>query len=208
MVPTKPRDRLRLAVLISGTGRTLINLHDRIADGLLDARIIAVVCSRGDTAGVEHARRRGLRTTVVDPRRMSADAFHAGVAEAVAGADLVCMAGFLSLWRVPDVWTGRVINIHPALLPDFGGPGMYGRRVHEAVLAAGKSESGCTVHICDNEYDHGPILLQRTVRVRPDDTPDDLAARVFAEECIAYPDAIRLFCEDRVRVTGGRVIIL
>jgi folate-dependent phosphoribosylglycinamide formyltransferase PurN len=101
------------------------------------------------------------------------------------------MAGFLSLWRIPEAFLGRVINIHPALLPEFGGREMYGRRVHEAVLAAGKTVSGCTVHYCDNEYDHGPVILQRQVPVLPTDTADDLAARVFAEECIAYPEAIR-----------------
>jgi folate-dependent phosphoribosylglycinamide formyltransferase PurN len=118
------------------------------------------------------------------------------------------MAGFLSLWRIPEDRFGWVINIHPALLPDFGGKGMYGHRVHEAVLAAGRTESGCTVHFCDNEYDHGPIILQRKVRIKPNDTADTLAARVFEQECVAYPEAVRLFCEDRIRLEGRRVTIL
>ena len=118
------------------------------------------------------------------------------------------MAGFLSLWRVPDELYGRVINIHPALLPDFGGSGMYGRSVHQAALRAGRSESGCTVHFCDNEYDRGPIILQRKVPVLPDDTPESLAARVFEQECIALPETIQLFAEGRIRLQGRAVTIL
>ena len=99
------------------------------------------------------------------------------------------------------------MNIHPALLPDFGGKSYYGHRVHEVVLAAGCAESGCTVHFCDNLYDHGPIILQRRVPVLPDDTPDTLAARVFEQECIAYPEAIRLYAAGRLRINGDRVLI-
>jgi folate-dependent phosphoribosylglycinamide formyltransferase PurN len=109
----------------------------------------------------------------------------------VAGADLVVMAGFLSFWRVPPEFDGRVINIHPALLPDFGGKGMYGSRVHEAVLRSGRTESGCTVHFCNNEYDGGPILIQRRVPVLTGDTVETLAGRVFEQECEALPEAIQ-----------------
>jgi phosphoribosylglycinamide formyltransferase-1 len=101
------------------------------------------------------------------------------------------MAGFLSLWTIPPDLAGRVLNIHPALLPKFGGKGMHGHHVHEAVLAAHETESGCTVHYADNTYDTGPIILQRKVPVLPADTPDSLAARVFEQECLAYPEAIR-----------------
>ena len=207
---------LRLAVLISGGGRTLLNLHEHIRTGRLDARIEVVVSSRGDVRGVERARALGLPTVIVNRRATGRFApggeagrggFDERIAEAVAAVDLVCMAGFLSLWRIPDPMRGRVINMHPALLPDFGGPGMYGRRVHEAVLAAGKTESGCTVHFCDNEYDHGPIILQRKVPVLADDTADMLAARVFEQECILYPTTLRLFSNDSVRLTGGKVSI-
>lgn len=203
-VPANPK---RLAVLISGGGRTLMNLHQRIVSGELYAEITAVISSRADVAGVTRARDAGLTTSVIQRRAMSEEAFQTAVTAAVGDADLVCMAGFLSLWRIPDRMTGRVLNIHPALLPEFGGLGMYGRRVHEAVLAAGKTQSGCTVHFCDNDYDHGPIILQRKVPVHPNDTPDELAARVFAEECIAYPEAIRLFIEDRIRIQDGRVSV-
>lgn len=191
----------RLAVLISGSGRTLVNLHDRILDGSLSATIARVVSSRADVRGVAHAKERNLPVEVVERSRVLVsgrqddEAFQSELTRAVGDVDLVCMAGFLSLWRIPDAYQGRVINIHPALLPDFGGFGMYGSRVHEAVLAAGRTESGCTVHYCDNLYDHGPIILQRKVPVLPGDTPATLAARVFEQECIAYPQAIRSIIE-------------
>src|SRR5690606_33182032 len=99
----------------------------------------------------------------------------------------VLMAGFLSLWRIPPAWAGRVLNIHPSLLPAFGGRGLYGRRVHEAVLRAGVAESGCSVHVADNEYDHGPVVARRRVPVQPGDTPETLGARVQAAERELYP---------------------
>ena len=122
-----------------------------------------------------------------------------------AQVDLVCLAGFLSYWIIPDRFDGRVMNIHPALLPSFGGKGMFGHHVHEAVLACGCRVSGCTVHFVNNEYDAGPIILQRAVQAYADDTPDTLAARVFREECVAYPEAVRLFAEGRLRVEDGVV---
>ena len=198
---------IRLAVLISGGGRTLLNLQQRIEDGSLRAVIATVVSSREDVAGVERSREAGLPTLVIERRGRTYDAFQRELTQAVAEADLVCMAGFLSLWRIPDEFYGRVINIHPALLPEFGGAGMYGTRVHEAVLAAGKTVSGCTVHFCDNQYDHGPIILQRTVPVLPDDNSDTLAGRVFEQECIAYPEAIRLFADGRITLHAGAVHI-
>jgi phosphoribosylglycinamide formyltransferase 1 len=181
-------DPIQLVVLISGGGTTLQNLIDRIADGLLAARIAGVVSSRADALGIERARKVGLPTVVVEkgnPER---------VWEAIRGftPDLVCLAGWLNLLPIPDDFHHRVLNIHPALLPAFGGKGMYGRRVHEAVLAAGIRESGCTVHFADNSYDTGPILVQKRVPVLASDTPDTLAARVFAAECAAYPEAIRM----------------
>lgn len=202
------RESLDLAVLISGGGRTLINLHRQILAGALPARIRVVVSSRADAAGVGRSREAGLETLVVDRKRLSAEDFQTQVTEAVRGVDLVCMAGFLSLWRIPVEFTGRVINIHPALLPKYGGPGMYGIRVHKAVLASGDRETGCTVHFCDNVYDHGPIIAQRRVAVFPGETAEMLAERVFAEECVAYPEAIRLIADGRVRCDGPGIILL
>jgi formyltetrahydrofolate-dependent phosphoribosylglycinamide formyltransferase len=202
------RRTLNLVAMISGGGRTVMNLQDRIDDGSLPARIVRVISSRPDAPGVERARSRGLETLVVPRREFDDESFQRALTDGVAGGDLVCLAGFLWLWRIPPEYAGRVMNIHPALLPDFGGPGMFGRRVHEAVLAAGARESGCTVHFCDNHYDHGPIILQRRVPVRHGDTWKTLAARVFAEECLAYPEAISLFATDRLRLADQRVTIL
>ena len=125
-----------------------------------------------------------------------------------ANVDLVCLAGFMQLIEVPDDFLGRVMNIHPALIPAFCGKGYYGHHVHEAVLAYGAKVSGCTVHFVDNQYDHGPVILQRAVPVLDDETAETLAARVFKEECEAYPEAIRLFAEKRLQIDGRRVRIV
>ena len=194
--PPIPGPPLRLAVLISGGGTTLLNLCDRIDDGSLNAEVRRVVASNTGPAAVgrERARARGLDVRTL-PRKAYADA--ASYSEAVfaavraADAELVCLAGFLSLLVIPDDFAGRVLNIHPSLLPKFGGKGMHGRHVHAAVLAAGETESGCTVHVADNTYDTGPVVLQERCAVRPGDTPDTLAARVFGCECVAYPAAVR-----------------
>jgi formyltetrahydrofolate-dependent phosphoribosylglycinamide formyltransferase len=184
---------LRLAVLLSGSGRTLDNLLDWIAAGRLAARVEMVVSSRGDVRGVEIARRADIPMQVLSPAGRppadwSRDVFAACRA---VQPDLVVMAGFLHLVEIPADFAGRVINIHPALLPAFGGKGYHGMHVHRAVLDRGCTVSGCTVHLVDNEYDHGRILVQKTVPVLRDDTPDSLAARVFAAECVALPEAIR-----------------
>jgi folate-dependent phosphoribosylglycinamide formyltransferase PurN len=125
-----------------------------------------------------------------------------------AEAQLACMAGFLKFLPIPDDFRNRVLNIHPALIPAFCGQGYYGHRVHEAVLASGAKVSGCTVHFADNQYDHGPIVLQQVVPVLDADTAVSLAARVFEQECEAYPKAIQLFAEERLRIEGRRVRVL
>ena len=124
-----------------------------------------------------------------------------------ADADLVVLAGFLSLVVVPDDFTLRVLNIHPSLIPAFCGKGFYGHRVHEAAIERGVRVSGCTVHLVDNQYDHGPIILQRTVPVASGDSPDELAARVFEAECEAYPEAIRLLAGGSLKLVDGRLLI-
>jgi len=196
-----PKKPIKLGVLLSGTGRTFQNLHHRIADGSLEAEIACVISSRHGACGVQRARDAGVPVHVVSRRDLRDPDFHQRITEHLAQArvDLVCLAGFNTLYEIPPVLAGKVINIHPALLPEFGGRGFYGLRVHEAVLAAGKRESGCTVHFCDNQYDHGPIILQRRVPILDDDTPQSLAARVFEQECIAYPQAIRLLASRRER---------
>jgi phosphoribosylglycinamide formyltransferase-1 len=200
-----PNPLPRLAVLISAGGTTLQNLIDRIADGRLAAEIATVVSSNPDAYGNERAKRAGLPLTVV-PRK--ATRFGSAVFDAVRAAspDLVVLAGWLHLLTIPADFRLRVLNIHPALLPAFGGKGMYGRHVHEAVLAYGAKVSGCTVHFADDAYDTGPIVLQRAVSVLDDDTPDTLAARVYEAECEAYPEAIRRVASGAWRLEGRRVV--
>ena len=188
---------LRLAILLSGSGRTLENLLEWITAGRLGATVEVVIASRGDVRGVEVARRADVTTHVLPQGTQSTAEWSAEIFAAcrAAKADLVVMAGFLKLVEIPADFAGRVINIHPALLPAFGGKGFHGMHVHRAVLARGCTVSGCTVHLVDNEYDHGRIILQKTVPVLPDDTPESLAARVFAVECQALPEAIARFSQ-------------
>jgi formyltetrahydrofolate-dependent phosphoribosylglycinamide formyltransferase len=188
-------DLTKLGILISGSGRTMLNLHECILRGELPAEIAIVISTKPEVAGVRRAKEAGLPVEIASPAKTSGPDFHRRITDLLneADVDLVCMAGFLSLWKIPADYAGRVLNIHPALLPDFGGKGFFGLNVHRAVLEAAATESGCTVHLADNQYDHGPILLQRKVPVIPGDTPESLAARVFEQEIIAYPEAIRQF---------------
>jgi len=184
----------RIAVLVSGGGRSLENLAEVIARGELRAGIALVLSSTPRALALERARRLGIPSVVVDPeRRLAPSEFSRDAFAAIEsfGCDTAVMAGFLRKIEVPARWRGRVLNIHPALLPAFGGKGFYGERVHAAVLASGAKETGCTVHYVDDEYDHGPILLQRRVAVLPGDTVESLAGRVFEEEKIALPEALR-----------------
>ena len=204
-----PNSPLNLAVLVSGSGTTLQNLIDQINVGALDAKISIVIGSRPELLGVQRAADAKLMNFIVD-RQSFADvpAFSKAVFSLCddAGVGLVVLAGWLCLLEIPNKYAGRVMNIHPALLPSpFGGKGMYGAKVHEAVISHGCKVSGCTVHFVDAHYDNGPIIVQRVCEVRDDDTPATLAARVFEEEKIAYPQAIRLFAEGRLKIDGRRV---
>lgn len=187
-------DRSRLSVFLSGSGRTLVNLHRAILDGRLDASIVDVVASRM-CRGVERARDAGLPVEIVGGQ-FTADSLLERVDSKRIG--LVVLAGYLRKMPVPVLLRERIVNIHPGLLPGdgtggrFGGEGMYGIRVHRAVLDAGVPETGCTVHYCDEGYDSGPVLLRKTCRVEPGDTPETLAERVFALELEAYPEALQL----------------
>jgi phosphoribosylglycinamide formyltransferase-1 len=180
----------RLGILISGGGRHALNIHESCRSGLLAAEVAIVIAHREEAPGVERCRRAGLRVAIIPPGEGLADRID--LALEAAGVGIVCLAGYLRHFRVGDRWRGRTLNIHPSLLPDFGGHGMFGARVHAAVLAAGRRESGCTVHEVDEEYDRGPVVLQRTCAVLPDDSVESLAARVFELERIAYPEAIGL----------------
>lgn len=201
---------LRIVVLISGGGTTLRNLLTHMAVGSLPVQIELVVSSNPKAGGLEFAAEAKIPTAVLERRSYASDeeygrAIFAEIRKTECG--YVVMAGFLKFVPIPDDFLMRVLNIHPALIPAFCGHGMYGHHVHEAVLEYGAKLSGCTVHFVDNQYDHGPILLQRAVPVRDDDTPDTLAARVFDAECEAYPDALRLLAEGRVHCDGRRVRI-
>ena len=204
------RKPLKLAVLISGGGTTLVNLHDRIAAGSLVAEISVVIASN-DCGGVQKSRDCGLNTEILARGQFqSTDAFSQAIFEHVRNCDaeLVVLAGFLSLVQIPDEFVSRVMNIHPSLIPAFCGKGYYGHKVHEAAIDRGVKVSGCTVHFADNAYDHGPIILQRTVSIPDEATPETLAALIFEEEQEAYPEAIQLFADGRLKIDGRRVIVL
>ena len=183
---TERKEPVRVAVLVSGGGTNLQALLDALHDSPI-ARIARVISSRPDAGALERARRAGVPTTVL---RDAGDP--AEVLSALAGAQLVVLAGYLKLVHASVVarFRGRIINIHPALLPDFGGAGMYGRRVHEAVLASGAKESGATVHFVEEEFDRGAIIAQEKVRIESGDTPDTLAARVLEAEHRLLPRVV------------------
>jgi len=201
---------LRVGVLISGGGTTLKNLIDKSTAEQLDIEFCLVVSSHPDARGLEYSRNAGIDTKVL-PREpfASTQAYSDAMFDLCRAADieLAVMAGFLKHVFIPEDFQLRVMNIHPSLIPAFCGHGFYGQRVHEAVLAQGVKISGCTVHFVDNEYDHGPIILQRSVAVADDDTPESLAARIFGQECEAFPEAIRLYAANRLRVVGARVLV-
>ena len=202
---------IRVGVLLSGSGRTLANILELNAAGKLCAKVVTVISSRSTVRGVGIAKDAKLPCKVIRTKDYSeVDDFSAGIVEVLdeAKVDLVVQAGWLCYWKIPDRYLGRVMNIHPALLPSFGGKGMWGHHVHEAVLAAGCKVSGCTVHFVNNEYDEGPIILQRSCEVAEDDDADSLASRVFEQECIAYPAAIQLFAENRLQLIDNRVRVL
>jgi phosphoribosylglycinamide formyltransferase-1 len=197
-----PLSPLRLVVLISGGGTTLKNLLHKIATRELDARVELVISSNPSARGLQFAAAAGVPTVVVPRGDFSnVDDFSEAIFRHCRAVNphLVAMGGFLKLVRIPRDFENRVMNIHPALIPQFCGKGYYGLRVHAAVLESGSKQSGCTVHFVDNEYDHGPIILQRTVPILAGDTPESLAARVFAAECEAYPEALRLFAAGKLR---------
>ena len=201
---------LRVAVLISGGGTTLLNLIKQSANGQLDLEFRLVVSSHPHAPGLEYAREAGITAKVLEQDSFSSSQTYGDAVFNLcrtADVELVIMAGFLKHILVPADFQLRVINIHPSLIPAFCGPGFYGRHVHEAVLAKGVKISGCTVHFVDNEYDHGPIILQRSVPVAEDDTPTSLAEKIFAQECKAYPEAIQLYAANRLRVVENTVVI-
>lgn len=202
---------LNLAILISGRGTTLQNLIDKINDKTLNANIQIVISSAPDTYGVKRADQNNIPVSIVQRKSFNnSEIFSNTIINEIEkySVDLIILAGFLHLFKIPDKYTGKAMNIHPGLIPSFCGKGYYGHHVHEAVIESGVKVSGCTVHFVDNEYDCGPIIIQRVVQVHEDDSPETLAQRVFKEECIAYPEAINLFAEGRLKIEERKVRIL
>lgn len=186
----------KVAFFISGTGGNALNLVRACREGRVPGEPVLCITSSPKAGGIEKLAAEGIRSVVVERKAFDSDEAHSEACYReveTAGASIICLAGWLKKLWVPPRWEGRILNIHPGLLPKFGGAGMYGMHVHRAVLAAGESESGCTVHLVDNEFDHGRVLLERRVSVRSDDTPESLQARVYAEEMKAYPEALAAF---------------
>ena len=183
----------QIAVLFSGGGRTVQNLLDKIDDGTLDATIALAIASQSEIRGIELLADRGLDIAIARTPDDSLEIGDRRVQDWLdeERPDLICLCGYLRLLFIEPWMEGKIINIHPSLLPKFGGKGMYGMRVHTAVIQRGETESGCTVHYVDEEYDHGSTILQLTCPVEPCDTSQSLADRVFALECEAYPLAIQ-----------------
>jgi formyltetrahydrofolate-dependent phosphoribosylglycinamide formyltransferase len=188
----------RLALFISGTGGNALNLVRACRDGSVPALPVLGLASAAKAGGIERLRAEGLPVAVLARPDYPDDGAYSEAcyqqAEA-AGADLIALCGWLKKLEVPSRWAGRILNIHPGLLPGFGGPGMYGMHVHRAVLAAGATESGCSVHLVDNVYDHGEILAVAKVPVLPGDLPEDLQKRVYMQEMELYPRALAAFLE-------------
>lgn len=201
---------MKIAVLLSGNGTTLQNLIEKTAAGLIDAEIVCVVSSRADAFGLERARQANIpayHTTVSfkkDPEKFNKEIW-GWMRE--HKAELVVLAGFMCLLQVPEDYTNKIINVHPALLPAFGGKGMYGEHVHQAVLDFGAKVSGCTVHFVDGEYDNGPIIMQEPVPVFENDSLETLSARVQARERELYTRVLQLFAKGRIKVEGRKVKI-
>lgn len=201
---------MKLGVLISGGGTTLLNFLDCIAEGTLRAEVRVVISSQPDCKGVTRAREAGLPCVSIRRRDFPdvvaySQAVFAKLQE--HEVDLVTLAGFLNLLQIPAAFTHRVLNIHPSLIPAFCGRGMYGHHVHEAVVQRGARVSGCTVHFADNEYDHGPIVIQRAVDIPDGANADQVATLVFEQEKIAYPEAIRRFASGNLVIDGQRTML-
>ncbi|MEJ5251164.1 MAG: phosphoribosylglycinamide formyltransferase [Armatimonadota bacterium] len=205
---------IRIAVLVSGhsRGSNMQAIIDACRRGEIDGQVVLVIGTRSEAPALQRARESRVHTRVISPRNLSEEEYAQRLLHALeeAKVDLVCLAGYMRLLpaAVVQAYAGRVMNIHPALLPLFGGKGMYGERVHQAVLETGMKVSGCTVHFVDEQYDTGPIIVQRCVPVEEEDTWETLAARVLVQEHQAYVQAVKLFAEGRLRIEGRRVRIL
>ncbi len=212
MKPIDTETPLRLAVFASGGGTNFQAILDAVERGSLPLTVALCLSNTPKAGALARARRYGVPTAVLDSRDFETESTYVAALMDVLGehaVNFIALAGYMR--KIPagivDAFGGRMLNIHPALLPSFGGKGLYGRRVHEAVLAYGARWTGATVHLVDEEYDTGPIVLQEPVPVLPGDTPETLAARVLRIEHRLYPQALRLFAEGRVSVEGRLIRI-
>lgn len=204
---------MRLAVFASGGGSNFQSIVEATNSGLLSAEVVLCVSNRSDAGVLTRAEAEGIESLILDPSDFDdKELYETVLLEQLASRDVdfIALAGYMKMIPagVVRAFSGRMLNIHPALLPAYGGPGMYGKRVHGAVLAAGESISGATVHLVDEEYDTGPIVLQESVPVLPTDTPETLAARVLLVEHELFPKALALFAEQQITVDGRTVTIL
>jgi phosphoribosylglycinamide formyltransferase 1 len=186
----------RIAFFISGTGGNALNLLRACRDGRVPACPVLGLSSSAKAAGVERLQREGLAVEIVLRSTFDSDeAFSKACFDLAdqAGADFICLCGWLKRLVIPAAWEGRILNVHPSLLPAFGGEGMYGMHVHRAVVAAGVPETGCTIHLVDNQYDHGRVLAQARVPVLASDSPEDVQKRVYEQEMRLYPEALAEF---------------
>jgi formyltetrahydrofolate-dependent phosphoribosylglycinamide formyltransferase len=203
---------MNLGVFASGGGTNFQAVLDAIARGDLSIQVALCLSNKREAGALERARKHGVPAVTFDPAHFDDEPTYAAALLRLLAkheVDFIALAGYMR--KIPSevvsAFSGRIINIHPALLPAFGGKGLYGRRVHEAVLAHGVHWTGVTVHLVDEEYDTGPIVLQEPVPVLPGDTTEQLAARVLEVEHRLYPEALRLFAQHRVRVSGRHVTI-
>ena len=207
--------RINIAVMVSGHGRgsNLQAIIDACSDGRIDGQVAVVIGTKEDAPAVERAWNNGIPTVEVRPKNFATgEEYATRLLEVLVEnkVDLICLAGYMRVLpsQVIETYRRRVMNIHPALIPLFCGKGMYGEHVHQAAVDYGVKVSGCTVHFVDEEYDTGPIIVQKVVPVEEGDTAETLAARVLTQEHIAYPEAIQLFAEGRLKVEGRVVRVL
>lgn len=209
-----PQGKIRIAIMVSGHGRgsNMQSLIDGCNSGAINGEVALVIGTRSDAPAISRAKESAVETRIISPKRYSNDTEYG---EAIISAleskriDLICLAGFMRFLPLCVVrkYSGNIMNIHPALLPFFGGKGMYGEHVHRAVVGSGMRVTGCTVHFVDEDYDSGPIILQTPVPVYSGDTPETVAARVLEKEHSSYVEAVRLYSLGKLSIKCGRVII-
>lgn len=201
---------MNVAVFASGRGSNFQAILSAIQQGYLPARVTLLISNKADAGAVELARAHNIPALHLSQKSFSSeDAYAARMLDVLHEhhVEMIALAGYLK--RIPSAvierYRNKILNVHPALLPAFGGPGMYGHHVHDAVIACGAKVSGATVHIVDEEYDRGPIVIQKSLEVANDDTPESLAAKVLNIEHEIYPKALKAFVEGRVKIEGRKV---